>query len=192
MDNEKFQKVCHRAKEVMANSDIYFDGHAMPISRQSGVYAKEMFNGSEEVCRLGGLLHDIGYTKNYEPSRGEHIEYGMKVAENILSQAEYESKTIDRVVDCIRTHDNNLELNSPIENIIVHDVDLLASMDQVPMAIELIQRFGDSYDGALERIRADVDKKREWISHPFFREMSNAKYDSFLLNLELMKDYRVE
>lgn len=183
--DKNFNKIYEMAR-LLVNPESSFEAHLVPVARTSRFYAKQ-FNASADICELGGLLHDIGYGPNYEPSKENHIENGIVIASKILNGVGIDEDYARRIVDCIRTHDNHLVPGSPLENIIVHDSDLIVAMDSIASNLDLMKGWGVPYFDALDRIEKDVQKKMTWIHHPYFKELAMSKQPKFNAELNTMR-----
>jgi putative nucleotidyltransferase with HDIG domain len=186
MKSDIAKRIYELAEREIAHSDLNFNGHAVPVARMSRVYAG-IFGADKDVCEYGGLLHDVGYTVDYNPEKADHIANGMVVALKILKESGAPEKYVFPIVDCIQTHDNHLNKNSLLENIIVHDVDLITAMDSLPTNLELMQRWGVSYGDALDKLELDIKKKREWIHHDLFKSLYEAKLPQFYANVNSLR-----
>jgi putative nucleotidyltransferase with HDIG domain len=175
-------KVYKLARENMIKPEYYFEAHGVPVAKYSKRNA-ELFDANSFTCEMGGLLHDIGYTVDYNPERASHIERGMEIAYSVLTKAGVPSDYKNRIIDTIRTHDDNLEENSPLENRIVHDSDLLVFYDSIPANMELLSGFGASPGESISRLKAEADKKLPWINMEYFKGVAKEKHAQFLANL---------
>lgn len=177
-------------KKRTAHADIYFVNHVEPVAKKCRTFAP-VLGADRLVCYLGGLLHDIGYTENYD-SKQNHIANGIVIARQLLEdtflEVDDKKSVIDSVVDCIRTHDGNLTAYSPIENRVVNDVDCVEFFKHPKMAYMLFRRFGFSPDVVVEKLKVHAKKNMENIDLDYFRSMGEDLYPLFLENLEKLRE----
>lgn len=192
---EENRKIIYdKVESITAHSDIYFPDHVRPVARNCFVYANYLSKLEKidpVICELGGLLHDIGYTKEYEPEEKDHIIKGVKIAPEILKEICIENCYIEKIVDAIWTHDGNLNRSkykkTPLENYIVNDVDAMQFFDwPLPSLIEFSLRLKpnrkikETAFGIIEHTYQTF----EYISMPFFIELATSKYEARITELE--------
>ncbi|MGK0209562.1 MAG: putative nucleotidyltransferase with HDIG domain [Patescibacteria group bacterium] len=176
------------AKKTYANSDIYFRDHIIPVANISRRYATEL-KADPLITELGGLFHDIGYTENYNPKEEDHIQEGIKITSQYLKDTKIPKKTQLQIIDCIRTHDGNLKNNSPLENIIVHDIDLMSSIDQTLPMLRLMSKWGISLQEGISRLEEDAVKNMSQISNnPILQIRAQSIYKRFNDNITYLKE----
>lgn len=186
MDEKIIENIYKDTKKVIANSDIYFYGHAVPVARMAKRYAIQ-FGADPLTCEIAGLLHDIGYSEKYDLDKKDHIVKGVKIAKEILMKYSFKKNDVQKIISCIQTHDNHLKKNSSLENVIVHDSDLLVAFDSIPVNVALMGKWGVSYSDALDRIEEDIKKKITWIHHHYFKDLAKDKLIQFNTNLSCMR-----
>jgi hypothetical protein len=175
-------------RENLANSDIYFGGHVKPVARMCKKYSIQ-FGGNPFVCEMGGLFHDIGYTEDYSPVEEDHIIQGQEITRDFLTGKGLEGYFLNKIVDCVRTHDGNLDKNSPIENVIVNDCDAISYFDQIPTMLRLMGRWSVGLKEGIGKLRVHgVETYSNVSNHPFFRELADERYDVFSKNLDYFDD----
>ncbi|MDR0383878.1 MAG: ribonuclease Y [Christensenellaceae bacterium] len=90
--------------------------HSVEVSLIAGSIAVEI-GANEQICRRGGLLHDIGKASDHE-KEGTHVSIGVELAKKC--------KESEAVVHCIEAHHGDVPFNS-IEAIIVQVADAISS-----------------------------------------------------------------
>jgi len=177
------------------NFDIYFTDHVRIVARNCFIYAKHLSESEKKIdptiCELGGLLHDIGYTKEFEPEEKDHILKGIKMAPEILKKINIEEYYIEKIVDTIWTHDGNLNrsryIEAPTNNKIVNDVDAMQFFDwPLPSLIEFSLRLRPNrrIEEIVEGILEHTNQTFNYISLPYFRELAEPKYEARKKELE--------
>ncbi len=175
-------------RENLANSDVYFEGHIKPVARMCRNYA-EKFEENEVICELGGLFHDIGYIDDYNPREEDHIIKGQEITRNFLGETGLEDYFINRITNCIKTHDGNLGKNPRMENIIVNDCDAISYFDQIPTMLRLMGKWGVGFKEGINKLRDHgIETYSNVSNHPFFRELADERYEVFSKNLDYMED----
>lgn len=187
MNNKKITIEAYKfVEENQANSDIYFKGHVLPVAHGCKEYAPHV-GADPFIAELGGLFHDCGYSKNHETNSGDHIINGIKIASEYLNELKVDQNTIVKVLDCIRTHDGNLKPTSPIENVVVNDVDSIMFFRHPQTSYDLLKRFDFDNPEILERMRTHADKTLKIIHNSFFKDMGEKAYAGFLSWLDSFK-----
>lgn len=183
-----------KVRELTSHSDLYYKYHVEPVAKNCFKYAdsdKIPVGLDQTICELGGLLHDIGYTENYESNEGDHIKRGVEISEEVLKKFEIIGNFAERIKDCIWTHDGNLHRSKflkygspPLENIIVNDVDALTFFEwPIDKLIEFVKdrlRI-PNYE---EIILKEAEKTFGYIHNPFFQQLAKNKYRIFKEKLE--------
>lgn len=90
--------------------------HSVEVSQLAGLLAIEL-GANEQVCRRGGLLHDIGKATDHEVD-GTHVSIGVDLARRC--------KEHEAVIHCIEAHHGDVPYHS-LEAIIVQVADAISS-----------------------------------------------------------------
>lgn len=90
--------------------------HSVEVSQLAGLLALEL-GANEQVCRRGGLLHDIGKATDHEVD-GTHVSIGVDIAKRC--------KESEAVIHCIEAHHGDVPFHS-VEAIIVQVADAISS-----------------------------------------------------------------
>ena len=181
-------------RTITPNGDLYYPDHVFPIARNCFVYSRHLkkngFTTSPVICELGGLLHDIGYTRVYESNENDHISRGVEMVPKILEKYGIVGEAAERITDCVWTHDGNLTRSRisnnstpPLDNIIVNDVDAMQFFDwPFPSLIDFSSRLkpGRSPSDIAHELVNHAHHTYKLIHHSFFRELAEAKYNAFL------------
>ncbi len=90
--------------------------HSVEVSQLAGLLAIEL-GANEQVCRRGGLLHDVGKATDHEVD-GTHVSIGVDLARRC--------KENEAVIHCIEAHHGDVPYHS-LEAIIVQVADAISS-----------------------------------------------------------------
>jgi len=186
-------------KRATPHSDIYWPDHVFPIARNCRVYATYLsqkldhpWDINPTLCELGGLLHDIGYTKEYESIENDHITRGVRFARDILTKVGITDEPLERIIDIIWTHDGNLTRSAyqlpPQENILVNDVDAMQFFDwPFPSMIEFSKRLRSKEEEKeiIRGIKIHADHTYSLMYSEFFKNLARPKYHAFVENLKI-------
>ena len=127
--------------------------------------------GDEDVVIPAILLHDTGWKKvpaelhlkAFGPNATEpelhrrHETEGVKTAKEILQSINYDPAKTKEILEIIDGHDSRLKAVS-LNDKIVKDADKLWRYSKVGFYID-IERFGESHEEGLERLRVRIFKK---------------------------------
>lgn len=180
---------------ITPHYDIYFPDHVRPVARNCFVYANYLSESEKEIdpiiCELGGLLHDIGYTKEFETEEKDHIIKGIKIAPEILKKINIKEDYVEKIIDTIWTHDGNLNRSkykeTPTNNKIVNDVDSMQFFDwPLHSLIEFSLRLRPNrkIKEVASEILEHTHQTFNYISMPFFIEIAKPKYEARIIELE--------
>ena len=189
------EQMYRRVEHITPHSDIYFSDHIRPTARNCFVYATHLTKSDPTidpvVCEMGGLLHDIGYSKEFESEENDHIVKGTKMAADILGEINMGKDHIEQIVDTIWTHDGNLNRSryktTPINNKIVNDVDSMQLFDwPLPTLLEFLHRLQPdrSNKEIAKGILDHVHQTFKYISLPFFQDLARPKYEAQVTQLK--------
>mgnify|MGYP004458026371 CR=1 FL=1 len=131
---EELIKRCNIYNEKY-NYDFWND-HIKYVVKNSIELAKK-YEADVEIVELGALLHDIAMPSEIG-TREEHNVYGMKIADELLTQLGYPQDRKERVKECVLRHrgSKNLPRNT-IEEQCVADADVIAHFDCIPSLFHL-------------------------------------------------------
>jgi len=130
-------------------------GHAEIVTSFAQKLCK-IFGADEDVVIPAAILHDIGYyemdnnlvremmakklsEEQEEKIKIEHMERGVKFAEQILNEVNYEPKLINKIIGIIQRHDLNDACHS-VEEKIVRDADKLARFSKIGFYVDIKRR----------------------------------------------------
>lgn len=189
------QNLYNKARELTAHSDIYFPNHVLLVAKSCLRYGKIFEMTGQEldpvICEITGLFHDIGYTEKYEPEEKDHIAKGVRLTPKILEESGIISCYSDRIVDCIRTHDGNLNKTHhgidgqpKLENIVVNDVDSMALFDWPIKNLIMFVEERLKLDNPIKRIEEHANITFNYIHHDYFKFLAEPKYRIFLEQLK--------
>ncbi|HJO15050.1 MAG TPA: HD domain-containing protein [Candidatus Pacearchaeota archaeon] len=178
-----------------AHGDIYFSDHIRPVARNCFLYAAYLRRIDPTidpiVCELGGLLHDIGYSRDFDSEERDHIIKGTQMAPGILENIGIQENYVDKITDTIRTHDGNLDRSrygeAPINNKIVNDVDAMQLFDWNLSSLfqfSLRLKPDRSINKVAEEVLEHVNQTMPYISMPFFQDLAKPKYDARVKELQ--------
>ena len=198
ISEEQRKGLYEEVQRITPHSDLYFPDHVLPIARNCFVYSQHLRKTGETshplathpvICELAGLLHDIGYTKEYESNEADHIARGVEMAPRILERFDITGEFAERIVGCIWTHDGHLnrsryhDLNNFMDNIIVNDVDAMQFFDwPFPSLLEFSSRLQprkkelDIQTGLIKH----ANHTYNLIIHGLFKRLAKPKYEAFV------------
>jgi ribonucrease Y len=119
--------------------------HAVEVSKLAAVIAAEL-GADVEVCKAGGLLHDLGKAMDYN-MEGTHAMLGAEFAKRHGVNV--------KVVNAIASHHHEVEQSS-LEAIIVESADAISgarpgarreSLEQYLKRVRALEEIADSYKG---------------------------------------------
>lgn len=183
------------AEALYSNGDLYLPEHIRPVARNCKLYATHLAQTDESidpiVCEIGGLFHDVGYSRVYESAESDHIAKGVEMAPGILAYVGITGDYAEQIVDTIWTHDGNLNRSrygeAPLNNQIVNDVDAmqlfdwnLASLMEFSLRLQPDRPTNEVAQGLLEHVHQTIP----YITMPFFKELAQPKYDARVRELE--------
>lgn len=163
-----FEKIRQLAKPYLDTR--YNDVHTAISTRLAfELVAKE--GGDDDIVIPAILLHDTGWKKipaelhlkAFGPNATEpelhrrHESEGVKTAREILQSLNYDPAKTREILEIIDGHDSRLKAIS-LNDKIVKDADKLWRYSKAGFHID-IERFGESYEEGLERLRVRIYKK---------------------------------
>ena len=128
----------------------------------------EREGGDEDIVIPAIILHDTGWkrvpadlhlkafgpnTSRPELNRLHEVE-GVKIAEEILLQVQYDFTKVKKILEIIDGHDSRPKPVS-VNDMIVKDADKLWRYSKSGFYID-IQRFGESHEEGLDRLRSHI------------------------------------
>lgn len=135
--------------ETEIPSTIYY--HDITHTRDEVLPALNLFAGHEQInsndliiLRTAGYFHDIGFIFDYT----EHVEFGVKIANQILPSYDYSQNQIDEILNLIRATRLPQTPKTHLEEILADaDLSILGSEDFLErnhlLYLERIEYFGD-------------------------------------------------
>jgi HD superfamily phosphodiesterase len=128
----------------------------------------EQEGGDETIVIPAIILHDTGWKrvpaelhlKAFGPKATEpklnrlHEVEGVKIAQEILQKLKYDALKTKKILEIIDGHDSRTKPVS-LNDMIVKDADKLWRYSSSGFYID-IERFGESYEEGLERLRSNV------------------------------------
>lgn len=156
--------------------------HINPVVRLSEKLAKAI-NADVEIVIVAAILHDYASVlddKLYE----EHHIHGMKLAEEILTNLNYDKTKIEKVKKCIFSHrgSKNIERLSK-EEICLASADAMAHIDQIPSLFSLALKVKKlSVDESSKFILGKINRSYNKLCDEA-KEIIQDKYDAALILL---------
>ena len=192
---EVMQSLYARVELLTPHADLYFIYHVEPVARNCLMYAERFRQAGcfvdPVICQLGGLFHDIGYTKEYEVEEKDHIDRGIVITSNILDEYAIGGVYKDKILDCILTHDGNLSRSRyscnnliPLENVIVNDVDALCFFDWPFDKLIEFARDRLKAPSLRESLRQEAEKTLSYIHNPLFETFATVEHKVFMEKLQ--------
>ena len=146
----------------------------------------EREGGDETIVIPAIILHDTGWKrvpaelhlKAFGPKATEpklnrlHEVEGVKIAQEILQKLKYDALKTKKILEIIDGHDSRPKPVS-LNDMIVKDADKLWRYSSTGFYID-IERFGESYEEGLERLRSNVSG---WFFTVTAKEMAAEKLD---------------
>ncbi len=144
----------------------------------------EQEGGDENIVIPAIILHDTGWKrvpsklhlKAFGPKATEpklnrlHETEGVKIAQEILQKLKYDALKTEKILEIIDGHDSCTKPVS-LNDMIVKDADKLWRYSSTGFYID-IERFGESYEEGLERLRSNVSG---WFFTVTAKEMAAEK-----------------
>jgi len=144
----------------------------------------EKEGGDETIVIPAIILHDTGWKrvpaelhlKAFGPKATEpklnrlHEVEGVKIAREILQRLKYDALKTKKILEIIDGHDSRPKPVS-LNDMIVKDADKLWRYSSSGFYID-IERFGESYEEGLERLRSNVSG---WFFTVTAKQMAAAK-----------------
>lgn len=166
--NPVFEKIRQLARPYLdtRHNDVH-----TAISTRLAFELLECEGGDEDIVIPAILLHDTGWKKipaklhlkAFGPNATEpelhrrHETEGVKIARVILHSIKYDPEKSKEILEIIDGHDSRLKAAS-LNDKIVKDADKLWRYSKAGFYID-IERFGESHEEGLERLRVKIFKK---------------------------------
>jgi HD superfamily phosphodiesterase len=140
------------------------------ISVQMAYKLMQREGGDEDIVIPAIILHDVGWSKipenlqlkafgpkavNPELNRVHEIE-GRRIAGEILETVNYGATETKQIIEIIEGHDSRREALF-LNDMIVKDADKLWRYTKSGVDID-VERFGETFDEGLERLRININK----------------------------------
>ncbi len=150
-------------KLLMPLDDVHGLGHVLRVRKLALELASEIGEDIDvEVLELASLLHDMGRIAGHE----NHAVVSAKIAELLLTLANYPREKIEKVVDAILSHSYSLG-RSPkfIEGMILSDADKLDALGAIGVArvIAYGERYRRNFRASLEHFKSKILKLKEML-----------------------------
>ena len=164
--------VKEKIEDYKNNADDHYDfwdNHIKYVYEESIKLAKE-YNANIEIVSLGSLLHDIALINKVGDRKDHHIN-GEKIAREVLTNFNYDSNKLERVLKCVYNHRSSKNATS-IEEVCVADADVLAHFDNIPML----------FNSAFKRHNLSIEKAKEWMKEVFeedYNDLSDKTKELF-------------
>ncbi len=140
MDKEKIDLISKEVyKRCISEENFFGIGAFYHIESvvKNAVFLAKIYNADIEIVTLAAWLHDIASVTNYELYEDHHI-HGVKIAEKILSDLEYDNEKIEHVKKCILNHRGSvLNEKETVEEKCIADADSISHFDNVPSLFNL-------------------------------------------------------
>jgi len=138
--------------------------HAVEVSRLAAVIASEL-NADVEVCKAGGLLHDLGKAMDHN-TEGTHASIGAEFARR--------HGVNPRVVNCIASHHHEVEQES-VEAVIVEAADAISGarpgarredLEQYIKRLRALEDIANSFKGVSQSYAIQAGREVRIIVRP--------------------------
>ena len=104
--------------------------HIEAVVKNAEILA-DQYKADKEVCIIAAWLHDIASITDYSLYEEHHI-HGVKIADEILREFNYEEDKINLVKDCILNHRGSVDNKRlTIEEQIIGDADAISHFDSL-------------------------------------------------------------
>ena len=160
-----FEKIRQLAKPFVdtRHNDVHTE-----ISTQLAFDLLEREGGDEDIVIPAIILHDTGWKRvpaelhlqafgpkatKPELNRRHEVE-GVRIAEDILREMNYDADKAEEILGIIDGHDSRQKPVS-LNDMIVKDADKLWRYSSCGFYID-IERFGESYEQGVERLRCNM------------------------------------
>jgi len=140
MDNNKIDLIENEVYKRCISEDNFFGIGAFYHIKsvvKNAIFLAKIYNADIEIVILAAWLHDIASVTNYSLYEEHHI-HGLKIAEKILSDLEYDKEKIEHVKKCILNHRGSvLSEKETVEERCIADADSISHFDNVPSLFNL-------------------------------------------------------
>lgn len=156
---------------------VYY--HIEAVVKNGELLAKK-YGADEEVVIIASWLHDIASITDYSLYEMHHI-YGAEIADQILTELNYDKDKINLVKDCIKNHRGSFKNDKlTLEEQCVADADAISHFDSVPSLLYLAYvKKGLNIEEGAEFVRNKLKRSYEKLSENS-KEFYKEKYESTL------------
>lgn len=170
-------------EETKGTKDEYnlYREHVQYVYKYATMIAKEK-DADLEIVELSALLHDIAMTDS-KLDRSKHNEYGLVIAEKLLSKENYPIDKIEKVKQCILNHSSKRkEYRTTVEEQILVDADAMAHFDCIDSLYSLAHNvMGLNDEESLKFVKEKLTKDYNEISDDVKKYVSD-KYNDIIIN----------
>ena len=170
-------------EETKGTKDEYnlYREHVQYVYKYATMIAKEK-DADLEIVELSALLHDIAMTDS-KLDRSKHNEYGLVIAEKLLSKQNYPIDKIEKVKQCILNHSSKRkEYRTTVEEQILVDADAMAHFDCIDSLYSLAHNvMGLNDEESLKFVKEKLTKDYNEISDDVKKYVSD-KYNEIIIN----------
>lgn len=156
---------------------VYY--HIEAVVKNGELLAKK-YGADEEVVIIASWLHDIASITDYSLYEMHHI-HGAEIADQILTELNYDKDKINLVKDCIKNHRGSFKNDKlTLEEQCVADADAISHFDSVPSLLYLAYvKKGLNIEEGAEFVRNKLKRSYEKLSENS-KEFYKEKYESTL------------
>lgn len=174
------EEVINRCNVYNEKYDYDFWNDHIKYVVENAVELAKKYDADIEIVELGAILHDIAMPSEIGP-REKHNVYGVKIADELLTDLGYSKDRVERVKECILRNrgSGNLPINT-IEEQCVADADVIAHFDCIPSLfrlaygeLKLSVRDGEEY--VKKKLERDYNKL-----NPKTRELLKDRYENIV------------
>ena len=170
-------------EETKGTKDEYnlYREHVQYVYKYATMIAKEK-DADLEIVELSTLLHDIAMTDS-SLDRSRHNEYGVVIAEELLSKENYPIDKIEKVKQCILNHSSKRkEYRTTVEEQILVDADSMTHFDCIDSLYSLAHKvIGLNDEESLKFVKEKLTKDYNEISDDVKKYVSD-KYNEIISN----------
>ncbi len=165
-------------KEITTESAVHGSDHTFRVLQNClNIGAKE--KADLEVLTAAALLHDLGKELGYRSL--EHAEKSAVVAEKILREIAFPEDRIGRVMEAIRTHDDDVPLSErkSLESRILFDADKIEAFGVIGICRVLMEfgRKGKDMEDVAKWWRNGLEKRLDGVYTETAKKIIMEDYD---------------
>ncbi len=178
-------------KEIKTETSVHGSDHTFRVLENCMLIGKKE-KADLEVLTAAALLHDLGKELGYRSL--EHAEKSAAIAEKILKEILFPEDKIKKVIEAIRTHDDDMPIaeRKSLESKILFDADKMEAFGAIGVC-RILMEFGRKgkgmedvakwwrnglkkrFDGISTETAKKIIIKDYEISKKFFEELEKNK-----------------